>query len=147
MRRISKELATIQEHASPHFYAAPVADDLFLWKATLKGPERSPYAGGSFLLNIRLPASYPMLPPKVEFVTKIYHPNVNARGGISLDVLQDRWSPALTIERVLEAIYWLLLDPNPDDPEDAEIGRVCITDPVLFQVTAREWSVKYAGAV
>src|ERR1700744_1347060 len=33
-------------------------------------------AGGVFKLELFLPEEYPMSPPKVRFLTKIYHPNI-----------------------------------------------------------------------
>jgi len=32
--------------------------------------------GGIFKLELFLPEDYPMAPPKVRFLTKIYHPNI-----------------------------------------------------------------------
>ena len=63
------------------------------------GPPDSPYSGGVFFLNITFPTDYPFKPPKVQFITKIYHPNINANGSICLDILRDQWSPALTISK------------------------------------------------
>jgi ubiquitin-protein ligase len=34
------------------------------------------HAGGVFKLELFLPEDYPMAPPKVRFLTKIYHPNI-----------------------------------------------------------------------
>lgn len=34
--------------------------------------------GGLFKLELFLPEEYPMSPPKVRFLTKIYHPNIGA---------------------------------------------------------------------
>jgi ubiquitin-conjugating enzyme E2 N len=34
------------------------------------------YIGGKFKLELFLPEEYPMSPPKVRFLTKIYHPNI-----------------------------------------------------------------------
>jgi ubiquitin-protein ligase len=59
----------------------------------------SPYAGGVFFLKIKFPTDYPFKPPKVNFETKIYHPNINGDGAICLDILRDQWSPALTISK------------------------------------------------
>ena len=66
----------------------------------LSGPGQSPYNGGIFFLNIVFPPEYPFKPPRVSFTTKIYHPNINDKGGICLDILKENWSPALTISKV-----------------------------------------------
>jgi len=100
------------------------ADDITLYilvntnrdKLTVLTAVSSPYEGGIFHLELFLPESYPMTPPKVRFLTRIYHPNIDRLGRICLDILKDKWSPALQIRTVLLSIQALLSSPNPDDP-------------------------------
>ncbi len=124
--------------------AGPVGDDLFHWNATITGPDNSPYEGGIFFLDIHFPQDYPFKPPKNRFTTKIYHCNVNDKGGHCLDIDKDNWSPALTIQKVLLSLRSLLSDPNPDDPLNIECARLYKTNRAKHDRIAKEWTVKYA---
>jgi ubiquitin-conjugating enzyme E2 D/E len=114
------------------------------WQLALFGPDDSPYFGGTYLLNISIPEEYPFKPPEIKFVTKIYHPNINHKGEICLEILTDEWKPSNTILNVMEEISKLLSNPNPDDPMAPEITKVFLKDRELFNKTANEWVEKYA---
>ncbi len=82
----------------------------------LIGPSESVYEGGHFKLQIEFTEEYPMKPPKISFLTKIYHPNIKGNGEICLDILDYQWSPAFSLSRVMICILSLMIDPNPSDP-------------------------------
>lgn len=50
---------------------------------------------------------------QVVFKTRIYHCNVDTAGNLIIDILNDSWSPALTITKVLLAIRSIFTNPNP----------------------------------
>ena len=143
-QRISKELKNLIADPPSNCSAGPVGDDIFHWQATLMGPEDSPYEGGVFFLDINFPADYPYKAPRVTFSTKIYHPNINSRGGICLDILKDQWSPALTISKVLLSICSLLTDPNPDDPLVPSIADLYKRNKEEYHLKAKTYTLQYA---
>lgn len=124
--------------------AAPTEDNLRYFNVIIQGPESSPYEGGIYKLELFLPEDYPMAAPKVRFLTKIYHPNVDKLGRICLDILKDKWSPALQIRTVLLSIQALMSAPNPDDPLDENIARHWKTDEAGAVETAKTWTIMYA---
>ena len=146
LKRIKKELEEINKAELEEGYsAAPENDsDMFKWVATIPGPEDSPYEGGIFNLSVEFPKDFPFKPPKVEFTTKVYHPNVKSTGTICLDILKDAWSPDITISKVLMAINNLLINPNIDHPIEAEIAKQYKEDKAAFDKTAKDWTEKYA---
>ncbi|KAM5290665.1 ubiquitin-conjugating enzyme E2-17 kDa-like [Glossophaga mutica] len=117
---------------------------MFKWKGAIMGPADSPYEGGVFCLNIQFPGNYPFRPPQIYFTTPIYHPNINRRGYICLDILKSQWSPALTISKLLLSISSMLCDPNPDDALVPSIARMYLTDRDNYNTMARAWTRKYA---
>ena len=96
-----------------NFSASPKGDNLFEWQALIFGPVDTPYEGGTFMLDIsllrdtELSMGYPLKPPNITFKTKIYHPNINHDGQICIDILKDKWSPALTISKIFIYIIYL----------------------------------------
>jgi len=143
--RLRKELANIIKNPPSNCSAQMVNDNYFNWKAQIFGPEGTPYHGGIFNLEINFPTEYPFKPPKIHFITRVYHPNINSTGSICLDILKDKWSPALTISKVLISISSLLNDPNPDDPLAPDVAREYKDNRELFNQTAMNWTAIYAS--
>jgi len=145
-KRIAKELKDIQRDPPTGISAGPIGETIQKWEAVIMGPVDTPYEGGLFKLQLNFPNEYPYRPPKVKFLTRVFHPNINAHGEICLDILRDNWSPALTISRVLLSISSLLADPNPNDPLVPEIAILYKTEPEKYKSMAREWTQSFASS-
>ena len=143
-RRILKETERLQAEPAPGISAVPHDNNPRHFNVIIQGPDDSPYAGGVFKLELFLPEDYPMGPPKVRFLTRIYHPNIDRLGRICLDILKDKWSPALQIRTVLLSIQALLSAPNPEDPLNNEAADRWIRDEPSALDTARTWTRTYA---
>ena len=105
IKRLQKELEELIKDPIENCTACPINDNLHHWTAQIYGPKDTPYEGGIFNLTIRIPENYPFSPPKINFKTKVYHPNINSTGIICLDILKDKWVPSLGISSVLILSY------------------------------------------
>ncbi|CRH00393.1 ubiquitin-conjugating enzyme E2 N, putative [Plasmodium relictum] len=144
-RRITKETQNLANEPPPGIIAVPVPENYRHFKILINGPEGTPYEGGTYKLELFLPEQYPMEPPKVRFLTKIYHPNIDKLGRICLDILKDKWSPALQIRTVLLSVQALLSSPEPDDPLDSKVAEHFKQDKNDAENVARQWNKIYAN--
>ena len=126
--------------------AGPVDNTLTTWKATIFGPEGTPYHGGVFNLDINITPEYPFKPPSIYFTTPIYHCNINRSGGICLDILKDSyWAPCLDISKILLSICSLLSEPNPRDPLNHEAAELYLSNKKYYDAEARQHTIEYAS--
>lgn len=112
IKRLQGELMTLMTSPTPGVSAFPHNGDLTVWDGTIVGPAETPYAGLTLKLRFDFPARYPYVPPEVRFTTPIYHPNVDMKGRICLDILKDKWSAVLNVGSVLLSLQSLLGEPN-----------------------------------
>ena len=92
-------------------------------------PEKESYwYGGKYEFSISIPDTYNIDPPKVFCNTKIYHPNIDLKGNVCLNILKNDWKPTLTVSTVIAGIYFLFTDPNPNDPLNHEAATVMRDD-------------------
>lgn len=100
--RLFKEYKEVQREkaADPDIQLVCDESNIFKWTALIKvssvideekwwimfccwlvclfqGPSETPYEGGVFQLAFAVPEQYPLQPPQVRFLTKIFHPNVH----------------------------------------------------------------------
>lgn len=150
-RRMKRELQLLSGgSAAPGITAWPrhEEDRLDVLDAEICGATDTPYEGGSFRLEIHIPPEYPLKPPRVRFITPIYHPNIDSQGRICLDTLimppKGAWKPSLNICTVLTTIQALMSSPNPEDGLMIEITDEYRRNPALFRSKARTFTDKHA---
>lgn len=142
MKRIREELKLASEVNDPNI------DILFTqriddWRAFLRGPEGTPYAGKWFYMLISFPPEYPKDPPVFRFHSVPLHVNVAKEGHICANLLSVDYSPQCTVTGLLYAILLLLGEPNYDDPMDPDIIALYRKDPKNFAACAREQAEEY----
>ncbi|VDD78379.1 unnamed protein product [Mesocestoides corti] len=146
LNRVKKELLELQTDVNNPIEIYADSDNMMKLRGVIIGPPDTPYAGAKFTLEIIIPDTYPFFPPKVKFLTKIWHPNISsATGVICLDILKDQWAAAMSLRTMLLSIQSLLACPEPDDPQDAVVARQFKSNRNAFNITAKHWAYVYAN--
>uniref|UniRef100_UPI003AAEDADE ubiquitin-conjugating enzyme E2 T n=1 Tax=Centroberyx gerrardi TaxID=166262 RepID=UPI003AAEDADE len=146
--RLKRELQMLSTEPPPGITCWQTEEQMDDLRAQIVGGADTPYEGGLFSLEIKVPERYPFEPPKIRFLTPIYHPNIDNSGRICHDALKlppkGAWKPSLNISTVLTSIQLLMAEPNPDDPLMADISSEFKYNKQLFMEKAKKWTEKHA---
>lgn len=99
-------------------------------------------------------------------MTKVWHPNISSvvcyfdlfvmqTGAICLDILKDKWTPAMNMATALLSIQALLTAAEPDDPQvfllnfysylqDGVVAKQYMENHAAYEKKARDWVKTYA---
>jgi peroxin-4 len=126
----------------------PVSEEsLFKWTSEIDGPSETPFAGGTYTVDLTVPSDYPIVPPTAKFPpNKVFHPNVRFdTGEICLDILKASWSPAWTLQSVCRAIQTLMAHPEHDSPLNCDAGNMLREkDTEAYESMVRYYAVRHA---
>ncbi|XP_076176444.1 ubiquitin-conjugating enzyme E2 T [Ptiloglossa arizonensis] len=144
--RLKRELKQFASNPIGGICCYPKDDNLQILVATIIGPCGSPYNHGIFELEIDIPERYPFEPPRITFITPIYHPNIDNKGRICMDLLhmppKGSWRPTISLKNLLDAIQHLLRNPNPDDALMIDIAQEYVFNRQKFENTVRKFIEK-----
>lgn len=95
---------------------APIEDDFLHWSGCFTGPKNTPYSDGIYYFEIKFTNEYPEEGPiDVQMRTKTLHPNIDISNGHICDSYFSNWKNTYDVVGIVNAIFDLLDDPNPDD--------------------------------
>ncbi|CUS21144.1 LAQU0S02e06964g1_1 [Lachancea quebecensis] len=96
-------------------------------------PDEGYYKGGRFKFCATFKDTYPIEPPKVTLMSKIFHPNIDLQGNVCLNILREDWSPVLDVQSILIGLLMLFLEPNATDPLNKAAADVLVANPDQFR--------------
>ncbi|KAJ1547077.1 Ubiquitin-conjugating enzyme E2 15 [Cladochytrium tenue] len=129
-------------------FSAGLADDsnIYEWEVMVMGPEGTLYEGGFFKARLSFPQDYPLMPPKMKFVSEMWHPNVHTNGDVCISILHapgedkygyedagERWLPIHTVETIVLSVISMLSSPNDESPANVEAAKEWRESPALFK--------------
>lgn len=144
-KRILEELKSLHCDPHPFFRVFPSESDLTFWRILMQGPPDTPYEKGVFELYCQFVPEYPVKPPIVRFVTHVYHCNVNSVGRICHNLLDRNYNAHITMREIFDAVYGLLIIPEPDDPLDSILAEEFLASRETYEQEARKHTEEHAG--
>ncbi|KZT66751.1 ubiquitin-conjugating enzyme [Daedalea quercina L-15889] len=136
---LRRQLTELKKRPLEGFSAGLVDDNNFYeWEIMIIGPPDTLYEGGFFRARLSFPEEYPLQPPKMKFLTQMWHPNIYADGTVCISILHppgedqygyedsgERWLPVHSVESILLSVISLLSSekPNLDSPANVDAAK------------------------
>ncbi|KAK2174568.1 hypothetical protein NP493_794g01024 [Ridgeia piscesae] len=145
---LRRQLADLNKNPVEGFSAGLIDDeDIYRWEVLIIGPPDTYYEGGFFKAHLTFPQDYPQKPPKMKFMTEIWHPNIDSKSGdVCISILHDpgedkfgyerpeeRWLPIHTVETILVSVISMLADPNDESPANLDAAKEWREDKTEFK--------------
>ncbi|XP_065194997.1 ubiquitin-conjugating enzyme E2 R2-like [Sycon ciliatum] len=133
-RALEIELSNLMHQPLEGFSVQLVDDsDLYKWDIRIFGPPETLYQGGYFKARLNFPRDYPYNPPKMKFLTPMFHPNIYGTGEVCISILHapgadevsgepasERWNPTQSVRTILLSVISLLTEPNISSPANVD---------------------------
>jgi len=143
---LKKQLKELKTHPVEGFTVDLKDDNIMEWNVYIVGPPDTAYEGGIFRVSMTFPNEYPTQPPKLKFLSEFWHPNVYVDGTVCISILhppiddptsgeriEERWSPAQSVETILLSAISLLSDPNISSPANVDASVEFRTKPQVYR--------------
>ncbi|KAF7795188.1 hypothetical protein EIP86_006337 [Pleurotus ostreatoroseus] len=144
----------VQTKINSIFSSQGLVDDsnLFEWEVMIIGPPDTLYEGGFFKARLSFPEDFPLSPPKLRFITPMWHPNIYPDGNVCISILHppgedqygyedsgERWLPVHTVESILLSVISLLSSdtPNTDSPANVDAAKEVRESPEAYKKKVR----------
>ena len=86
------------------------------------------------------------MPPKLKFVSELWHPNVEDNGDVCISILHppgddqygyenasERWLPVHTVTTIMLSVISMLADPNDESPANVDAAKEWREDPKAYK--------------
>jgi len=134
---LRRQLAELNKSPIEGFSAGLVEEsDIYKWEVMVIGPPDTLYEGGFFKAILTFPKEYPLKPPKLKFISDIWHPNIEKSGEVCISILHDpgedkygyerpeeRWLPIHTVATIMMSVISMLADPNDESPANLDAAK------------------------
>jgi len=134
---LGRQLKDLNKNPVEGFSAGLIDDNnVYKWEILIIGPADTYYEGGFFKAHLTFPKEYPQKPPKLKFISEMWHPNIDKSGDVCISILhepgedkygyekpEERWLPIHTVETIMVSVISMLADPNDESPANLDAAK------------------------
>jgi ubiquitin-conjugating enzyme E2 D/E len=113
VKRIKKELDKYKASQPKLWTLYAYDNDILTWYVIIHNIGSISHNGKEYKLRIDFPSTYPLYPPTITMLSEINSKYINNRK-ISIDLIKNKWSPALTIDNLITNICKILIDEDDE---------------------------------
>ncbi|XP_075247949.1 putative ubiquitin-conjugating enzyme E2 7 isoform X2 [Convolutriloba macropyga] len=130
---LKKELEKLTKEPVEGFSAGLRGDNILEWNVMIMGPPDTLYEGGFFRATLSFPEEYPQRPPKMKFISKMWHPNIAKNGSVCISILHEpgddnwgyetadeRWKPVHSVTTIIMSVISMLSEGNDESPANLD---------------------------
>ncbi|CAF1187346.1 unnamed protein product [Rotaria sp. Silwood1] len=109
-------------------------------------PNSNIFKDGAYRIEMKLIPRYPIEPPEVRFLTRIYHPNIASDGKFCYQLLNNasKWTKGTTLAAAVQTVVKYVDNPDADYAVNYEIGKEYMENRPEFNRKASEMVKKYS---
>jgi len=150
---LMKEYKRLKKNPPDDFNVNVNESNIYEWNIYFQGPVETLYEEGYFSAKMTFPQNYPLSPPSFVFKNDMFHPNINKDGTVCISILHEpvedefkyesineRWTPALSVESIVISIISLLSTPNLESPANIDSSIIYRTDFKKYKKIIRKLS-------
>ena len=108
---------------------------LLKWLVFIQGPSHTPFDDSVLILEMVFEENFPLFPPKMRFLTLIYHPNVSYSGNVCLPILSEDWNANVSLRQVFDSLLMMLVNPIGSHSVRSKVTEIFYTSKELYRNT------------
>jgi len=150
LKRLMAEYKQLTLNPPEGIIAGPVNEENFFeWEALSRVPRAHVGRTACSVAKLSFPHDYPLSPPKMKFVTDLFHPNIYPDGRVCISILHapgedpmgyetsaERWSPVQSVEKILLSVVSMLAEPNDESAANVDASKMWRDDRTKFESIA-----------
>ena len=105
---ILRKVSAYVRSPNPFCKLYPLNNEIVRWLLFIQGPVLSPFDNSLLILEISFSGDFPLFPPKLRFLTNLYHPNVTRGGQVCHPILSEDYTPAVPLRRIIDSVHSML---------------------------------------